>query len=55
MEYRITDDNGNRVIADLVKNGSEPLWMNVTVGLGHSPEALEAKVKAASVPGRELK
>jgi hypothetical protein len=37
-EYRITDDNGNSVIADLVKNGSEPLWMNVTVGLGQSPD-----------------
>jgi hypothetical protein len=38
MEYRIADENGNRVTADLVKNGSEPLWMNVTVGLGRSPD-----------------
>jgi hypothetical protein len=38
VEYRITDDNGNRVFADLVKNGSEPLWMNITVGLGRSPD-----------------
>ncbi len=38
MEYSISDNNGNRVIADLVKNGSEPLWINVTVGLGRSPD-----------------
>lgn len=38
VEYRITDDSGNGVIADLVKNGSEPLWMNVSVDLGHTPD-----------------
>jgi hypothetical protein len=38
VEYSITDDSGNRVIADLVKNGSEPLWINVYVDLGRSPD-----------------
>jgi hypothetical protein len=38
IEYRISDGKGNRVIADLVKSGAEPFWMNVTVGLGHTPD-----------------
>ena len=38
VEYRIIDHSGNSVIVDLVKNGSEPLWMNVSVGLGHTPD-----------------
>jgi hypothetical protein len=38
VEYRISDGEGNRVIADLVKSGAEPFWMNVTVGLGHTPD-----------------
>jgi hypothetical protein len=37
-EYRISDDSGNWVIADLVKNGSEPLWISVTVYLGRAPD-----------------
>ena len=37
-DYLITDDRGNSVRADLVKNGSESLWMNVTVGLGRTPD-----------------
>jgi len=38
-EYFISDDSGNAVIADLVKSGSEALWMNVTVNLGRSPDS----------------
>ena len=37
-EYRISDDSGNWVIADLAKNGSEPLWISVTVYLGRAPD-----------------
>src|SRR4029077_17263298 len=37
-EYRITDDSGNSVIADLVKNGGESLGINVPVRLGHAPD-----------------
>jgi hypothetical protein len=37
--YWISDQSGNTVIADLVKNGAEALWMNVTVNLGRSPDA----------------
>jgi hypothetical protein len=38
-EYVISDESGNFVHADLVKNGSEALWMNVTVDLGRSPDS----------------
>jgi len=38
-EYFISDDSGNTVIANLVKNGAEALWMNVTVNLGRSPDS----------------
>lgn len=38
-EYVISDEHGNLVRADLAKNGSEALWMNVTVGLGRSPDS----------------
>ncbi len=37
-EYFISDEKGNSVRADLVTSGSEALWMNITVGLGHSPD-----------------
>jgi hypothetical protein len=37
-EYVISDESGNTVRADLVKNGAEALWMNVTVDLGRSPD-----------------
>jgi len=38
-EYLISDESGNTVRADLVKNATEALWMNVTVGLGRSPDS----------------
>ena len=38
-EYVIFDESGNTVRADLVKNGAEALWMNVTVNLGRSPDS----------------
>ncbi len=38
-EYVISDDSGDTVRVDLVKNGVEPLWMNVTVDLGRSPDS----------------
>lgn len=37
-EYFISDEHGNSVRADLVTSGTEALWMNVTVGLGRSPD-----------------
>jgi hypothetical protein len=39
VEYAISDESGNTVRADLVKNGAEALWMNVTVDLGRSPDS----------------
>jgi hypothetical protein len=38
-EYFISDGSGNAVIANLVKNGNEALWMQVTVNLGRSPDS----------------
>jgi hypothetical protein len=37
-EYFISDAHGNYIRADLVTSGTEALWMNVTVGLGRSPD-----------------
>jgi len=39
MEYVIMDESGNTVRADLVKKETEALWMNITVGLGRSPDS----------------